>query len=542
MARPTFSRRRVSPCGPWGLLAGVALTACVGQIGDASDDPQIDVPAEAKLAGVSGLRRLTVDEYDNTLVDLLGDDTRPGSALLPKEGRMPFDNDFQEQVASQALIEGAEKLAGDAASRLLAAPVRRDEVVGCTPSGPGDEVCFASFIERFGRRALRRSLTSEELTSYTSLLAMGVEANDFYMGVETAIRAFLQDPHFLYRVELGTPVGGGLFKLSGTEVASRLSYLLWGSMPTDDLLDRAEAGELDTSDGVRAVAELMFEDQRARARAARFHAMWLGYENLKHEASLSAAMQAETRALLDRVIFDEDRVWQDLLREDETFVSDQLATHYGLAPPGSDTPSWVKYGDTGRKGLLSHGTFLSNGSKFSDTSPTMRGLAIRTRLFCQEIPPPPAGVITDEPPPDTGSPCKADRYAAHAQPGCDGCHNLVDKVGFGLENFDHQGRFRTHDEGLEQCEIEGQGEIEGIGTFQGPAGLSDLVLESGLVNNCVATQFFKFSMGRSKLDSSDEKLITQLAAELGSGDFRFEDLILEHVGNPAFGYRHDEVE
>ena len=541
MARGPFKRGAV--VSSWWLLAGtLSATACTGFIGDRGDEPGegIEVPPEARLAGESGLRRLTVDEYDNTLFDLLLDDTRPGSALLPKEGRTPFDNDFQEQMASQALIEGAEKLAGDAAVRLLADPARRDAIVGCSPTGPDDQACFASFVERFGRRALRRSLTDDEVEAYQALLALGVEANDFYMGVETALRAFLQDPSFLYRVETGIAVGDGLFKLRGVEVASRLSYLLWGSMPDDDLLDLAEGGQLDSPEGVRAAAEIMFADERARARVARFHAMWLGYENLKHDAALAAAMQAETRALLDRVVFDDNAAWHDLLRAEETFVSDSLAEHYGLEPAGSPEGAWVAYADSGRKGLLSHGTFLSNGSKFSDTSPTMRGIAIRTRLFCQTIPPPPPGVTTDEPPPESGSPCKADRYAVHAQPGCAGCHNLTDKVGFGLENYDHQGRYRTHDVDLPECTIEGKGEIEGIGTFEGPAGLADLVLQSEMLNRCVVTHLFKLSVGRSELDATDNELIDSLASELGAGDFTFEDLVLEHVGNAAFGFRAEE--
>jgi len=268
--------------------------------------------------------------------------------------------------------------------------------------------------------------------------------------------------------------------------------------------------------------------------------MWLGYENLKVDESLADAMQAETRALIERVVFDEDRPWQDLLRIKETFIDDTLATHYGLTPPGSTEPVWVSYEGSGRQGLLSHGTFLSNGAKFDDTSPTKRGLAIRTRLFCQTIPPPPPGVVTDQPPPETDSPCKADRYAVHAQPGCAGCHDQIDKVGFGLENYDQEGRFRTHDADLPECTISGQGEIEGVGTFQGPAGLSDLVLQSDYLDRCVVSQLFKFAVGRSELDDTDEQLVDELASAIGKADFRFEDLVLEHVGNSAFGYRQEE--
>lgn len=533
--------------GPWLPLALLTTAACTGMIGDRDGTEggggnDIPVPEEAQLASVSGLRRLTANEYDNTLADLLGDDTRPGRALLPKEGRTPFDNDYLEQMASQALIEAAEKLAGEAAERLLADPTRRDQVVGCTPTGPGDEACFRSFVARFGRLALRRSLTAEETQGYLDLLPIGVEGNDFYLAAETAIRAFLQEVFFLYRVELGESAGDGLYRLSGTEMASRLSYLLWGSMPDAALLDRAEGGELQSPEGVRNAAASMLEDPRARSRMARFHAMWLGYETLKHEPALADAMQAESKALIDRIVFDEHAAWQELLRAEETWADPTLAAHYDLEAPASGQAEWVSYGDSGRQGLLSHGGFLSNGAKFSDTSPTMRGIAIRTRLFCQTIPPPPPGVITDEPPPETSSPCKQDRYAVHAAPGCVGCHALTDGVGFGLENYDQQGRFRTHDEGLEECAIEGKGTIEGVGDFQGPAGLADLALESGLINACVVTQLYRFAVGRSKLDPVDEEFVSLMADKLGQGEFQLTDLVLDYVANPAFGFRRAEQE
>src|SRR5262249_6102374 len=158
---------------------------------------------------------------------------------------------------------------------------------------------------------------------------------------------------------------------------------------------------LQTSEQVRAAAARALTDARAIDQVERFHALWLGYESLPHDPKLSKAMREESDALIRRVIFEDHRSWQDVFRLDETFVSDTLAEHYGLALPGSAKPVWVSWGSTGRRGILSEGAFLSNGAKFADTSPTLRGFAVRTRLLCQDIGPPPPGVKTDEPIPAT---------------------------------------------------------------------------------------------------------------------------------------------
>ncbi|HET6585137.1 MAG TPA: DUF1588 domain-containing protein, partial [Nannocystaceae bacterium] len=248
---------------------------------------------------------------------------------------------------------------------------------------------------------------------------------------------------------------------------------------------------------------------------------------------------------LERVVFDEQRPWFDIFRLDETFVNDTLAEHYGLPLPGSDTPEWVQYDSPDRRGLLAHGAFLSVGGKFNDTSPVQRGLLIRTRLFCQDIPPPPPDVDVDQAP--VGAVCKEDRYANHRMGGCAGCHSQLDPVGFGLENYDAQGRYRSHEldnpdtpDDESQCVISGDGEIVGIGTFSGPAELGALAIDAGLLDGCVVKQLYRYAIGRQEIDVLDQAFIDAVVLAVGGGEFRLDDVLLQFVGTQAFGYRREE--
>jgi hypothetical protein len=523
--------------------------------GGSTSDGNVPPPEDPTQVGFNGLRRLTANEYDNTVRDLLLGDEAQSELLLPNDPLTPFDNAYPAQIASQALIEGADLLAADAANRLLEDPTRRDMVVGCTPTGPGDEDCMRDFVTRLGRLALRRPLTEEEIVEFLhgengddGIVDYAIQDGDFYTGVDSFIRTILQDPQFLYRVEIGDPVVDepGVYKLNDYEIATRLSYFIWGSGPDDALLDLAEQGGLGTPEEVRAAAQSMLADERSVDRVDRFHALWLGYEQMSFGGELAEAMREETRALLERVVFTEQRPWYDIFRLDETYVNDTLAEHYGLPLPGSDTPEWVPYDIPERRGLLSHGSFLSVGGKFDDTSPVQRGLLIRTRLFCQVIPPPPPDVDVDQEP--AGAVCKEDRYAVHSAGGCAGCHSQMDPVGFGLENFDAQGRYRTNEldnpdtpDDESQCVISGDGDLLGIGAFSGPAELGSLAIEAGLLDDCVVTQLYRYAIGRTELDELDQAFIQQVVTSVGEGEYQFEDVMLQFVGTQAFGYRREEV-
>lgn len=524
-----------------------ALVACTGSIGDTFDrtgeggggGPSV-LPGGGDAYGATGMRRLSQTEVRTALTALLGSDPGADVELLPTDQRRPFDNDYTTQQASAALVEGMKAVADRAVARLLADPAQRDLVVGCAPSGPDDEACLTSFVTTFGRLAWRGPLEADEVEAFvTAASTLSVARGDFMVGVSVVIRAMLQSPRFLYHVEIGAPVEGepGLLVLTGYEIASRLAFLLWGAPPDAALLDDAAAGRLEDADGIRAAAERMLQDPRARAQVDRFHAMWLGYEQIQVSADLASRMRAETDALVERIVFDESRSWLDLFTADETWIDDTLATHYGLAVPGSDTPAWVSYGDSGRGGLLSHGSFLAAVPKFGDTSPTQRGKLIRNRLLCQEIPPPPPNVNADEPPVSEVSDCKWDRYAAHRSTGsCKSCHEQMDPIGFGLERFDETGAYREHDDGAPECPIEGEGELVGVGTFHGPAELGTMLVASDFFDACFVSQLFRFTVGRTERDE-DGAWIEATTTRFRENDHRLDALLLAIVADPMFRHR-----
>lgn len=521
------------------LFAGVSAPGCV--VGDLDGDTSVDAE-HARQAVVSGARRLTRVEYDNTLRDLLGDTSRSGFAELPEDVNDPFDNNYTTQLPSPSLIEAVEKLAQEAALRALADPAIHDKIIPCTPTGPGDAACLRKFITTFGRRALRRPLAEEDVLGYLDLQAYAVEGGNFDIGVELVLRAMLQDVEFLYRVETGAPVDGapGTFKLDDHAMAVRLSYFLWGTTPSDSLLDLADAGKLSTAADVRSAAVTMMTDPNAKERVNRFHALWLSYHQLPHPPALTSELRAETAALINRVVFEEPQDYFDLFTFNETFLTDDLADHYGLPKPGSTTGAWVSYGTSGRKGILSHGSVLSAGTKFADTSPTQRGKFVRNRLLCQDIPPPPANVKADAPPDAAAAGCKIDKYKEHAQVGsCKGCHSQMDPIGFGLEAYDGAGVFRASELGKPECAISGDGELTGVGAFNGPAGLADRLIESGELERCVITQVYRFAMGRRET-AADSAALTELGAHFKDEKHAFDQLMIELVASDAFGFRKQE--
>ncbi|MEM7437585.1 MAG: DUF1592 domain-containing protein [Myxococcota bacterium] len=527
----------------------------MGRIGQAGDPGGrggpggIDGPpaVDPLLAVQSGARRLSQAELDNTLRDLLGEDTAPASRLLNEDEFRPFDNDYTIQQASEALVDSLELLAEEVAERAVATPDRRAALVSCSPAGSGDEACFRTFLNEFLPRALRRAVTDEDVDTYLPLLAFASENNsavdnDFFTAVELTVSAIVQDPEFLYRIEDGRPgAEPGLVELDPYEIANRMSYLLWASMPDDALRAAAEEGELDTAQGRRDQAARMLQDPRARTQLQRFHAMWLGYRSIPHTPELVAAFNRETSALIDRVILDEPGSYLRLFTMDETFVDDALADHYGLPlPEGGE--GWVSYEGTGRAGILGHGSLLAAFSKFEDTSPTQRGIMVRTRLMCEDVPRPPPDVDVDQPPEGIlDAVCKYDRYAEHRdQSGsCAGCHSLVDPIGFGLENYDIAGRFREFDDGLPECTIMGDGEIVGVGGFSSPAELSSLLVDNGYVDGCAVEQFLTYAWGRAPTTYEDA-LLDEVTEEFRGGGHDFQEFVLSFIASDRFVRKVEE--
>ncbi|NUO52847.1 MAG: DUF1592 domain-containing protein [Polyangiaceae bacterium] len=502
------------------LFAG-SLPACTGLIGDGegsestpSDAPATDGP-QASYAPIE-VRRLSRHELGATLTELLGIDVSTELDALSPDTQTPFDNDYRTQSASASLIEGMNLVARRLGERLLEERAPLEALIPCTPAGAHDAECMRDFVADFGRRALRRPLDQEEIEEYAALESYGDEAGDFLVGAALVVSAMVQDVELLYRVEIGEPVEGrtDVRRLTGYEMATRLSFLLWGTAPDDALLDAAHT--LQEREGVGAMAESMLEDPRARAQLARFHALWLDYDQIPLDPTLATSMSTETGALIERVVFDEGRPWNDLFLAEETYVDPALAAHYGL--PAMSAPGWIAYPDPAqRRGLLSHGSFLSVGGKFGDTSPVARGKNVLERLLCREIPPPPPDVNADEPPPaPPGAVCKTDRYTMAETDGCSSCHGMTDPLGFGLENYGPDGAWRDVEPDEPSCTIAGNGHLTGLGDFHGSAELGALVAGSDELGACLTRHLYQFTAGRAA-EEEEAPLVDDFAATFAEG-------------------------
>ncbi|MBL8951172.1 MAG: DUF1588 domain-containing protein [Myxococcaceae bacterium] len=503
------------------------------------DPLQPETPA---LPAVVELRRLTRGELDLTLMELVGDTSHAALTLLPGEELTPFDNDYAKQQASAVWVEAAERLVEQVVGETLASPARTARIMPCTPTGNDDVVCLAQFTKSFGRRALHRPLSDEEVTELTSLHALARQRGTIMTSVSLVMKRLLLDPELLFRVETGTATADGAVALDAYALASRLSFFVLGRAPDTSLLDVAAAGGLSTPHQVREVARGLLDSSEGRARVEVFHAMWLGYLSLPHDAMFNQRAATETSALVRKVVFEDKADYRTLLTFSKTFVDDTMAAHYGLTPAGTAGPHWLDYGATGRQGILSHAALLSNGTKQTDTSPTLRGKWIRNRLFCQEIAPPPPNVTADEPPPETaGAVCKKQRYAAHDEvQSCAGCHLQMDPIGFGLEQFDRTGRFRSAEAAHPECAITGEGKLAGIGDFVGPKGLSDLMVEKNTLDQCLVTQVFRFGTGRREAPA-DGALLRELSRSFAAKGRRFDELVLDYVSHPTFAQKKEAL-
>lgn len=537
-------------CGK-GTIGGATVAAGPDAAAPASDPgptPRGDAgvePAAPFVASAVVARRLSRAELDHVLLDVFGDTTEPARRHLSEDEHTPYDNDYTLHVASQTYVDGLDVLAEDVATRVLADPALRARVVPCTPASAGDRDCFRQVIERLGRRLLRRPLSPEEVGEYSTLISFATEQNPYVAtGFDTAvgllIQTLLQDPEFLHRVEAGTPTATpGVLQLGPYELASRMSFLIWGSGPDDALLDDAAAGRLATPEGRRTAARRLLADPRAKLQVQRFHAMWLGYRAIPGSPELIEGFNRETGTLIDRVIFDERSSYLDLFRSSETYLDAALADHYGLPRPQGAT-GWVAYPqESKRAGILSHGSVLAAFSKFTDTSPTQRGILVRTRLMCVPIGRPPANVNADQPPGEGSAACKKDRYAEHVlNQSCASCHDQMDPIGFGLENFDVAGRWREHDEGKPECRIDGQGAAPGLGSFSGPAQLAEKLIEQQVIDACTVQQYLSFALGRA-LRPEEAALSAEVLAGFRGTGHAFDTMIVEYVASEPFARRRE---
>ena len=410
----------------------------------------------------------------------------------------------------------------------------------CSPSG----ACAESIVDGFGPRAFRRPLSADERAKYVALIQ---GRTDFIDGISAMVQAMLTSPFFLYRFEIGQRQADGSHRLDAYEVASALSYTFWGTMPDALLFEAAGAGRLDGADGIEVEARRLLADPRARDNVATFAAQWLGVESIvaatksralgSFEIGVREAMLEEVKRLVTHVVFDGSGALDDLFTADFTFANAELARFYG-ASVGGDGFSQVRL--QGRAGVLGLGGVMASYAYSDQSSPVRRGLFVRSRLLCQELPAPPpnAGGIPEVDPSAT----TRERFAQHSSdPACRACHQYIDPVGFGFEQFDALGRWRDTDAGKA---IDASGRVDdveafGDGTSQPFATLPELatiLAQSNRARTCFTTQFYRFARGGLEAEAETcaiERLSDQFAAD--GEDIR--SLMIRYVRSDTFVVR-----
>ncbi len=511
---------------------------------DGGDDdgeiPEELVPAPARL------RLLLQRQYVGAIEDLLG----PEAAAVAAPPENHAINGFDAVGASQLVLGDAEIDAYERSARIVtqaaAAAGTLSGWLACDPAVQGDAVCMEQVVESFGRRAWRRPLTDEEVQRYAAVgVTAAVDRGSFDIGMQEAVAALIQSPHFLYQVEIGEPDPSDPTRrrLTQFELASRMSFFLVDTVPDADLLDDAEAGLLETPDGIRDAAQRLLERPRARGSLGSFFGEAWRLRNLaslpKDQGSfpqwspeLAQAMQDETLALVDEVAWARDVDFREVFTADYTFANAQLAFHYGL--PGAaelgDTPTMVPLaGIDGRAGVFGHASFLSLLAHVSSTSPTLRGKFVLENVLCRTVPPPPPGVVTDLPVAEEGATMRERLEQHQTDPSCAGCHSYIDPIGFGLENYDGIGRFRTEDNG---SPIDASASLDGQ-SFEGAKGLGALVAESPDSAKCLVRNLYRHATGHIETDGEEVALVA-LEEEFALSGHRMQALLVEIVASPAF--------
>ncbi len=534
------------------LVVGCAgLAACVGELGDApggSADPPLPPLAcgTAVQPGPAPIRRMTRFEYDNTVRDLLGDTTHPAADFGAEEEALGFNNNAANLVTSSALVEKYMVAAEGIAERATEA---MSSVVPCDPAAIGEDACAQQFIASFGKRAFRRPLAQDEAELLLGVYQQGRADADFRAGIEMVIEVALQSPAFLYRVEFGvTPrAGEATVRLDGWETASRLSYFLWGSMPDADLFAAAETGKLATKEDIAAQARRMLDEPRARDATGDFHQQWLHYDRIASvgkdaklfpswSPAVGQLMRAETSAFIDHVVFEDGGDLHALLTAPYSFMNKDLAAFYGVPGPAGDSFERVDLDPTQRAGILTTGTLLTINAHSNQTSPVHRGKLVRERFFCAQMPPPPKDVKITVPEPTAGSTAR-ERFAEHSQnQACKGCHELMDGIGFGFENYDAVGRYRTEEDGQA---IDASGSIAASdvdGSFDGAVAMSKKLAGSHQVERCYTTQWFRYAYGRGE-SAEDACTLAALGDQFAETGGDIKELIVALTQTDAFLYR-----
>ncbi|MFT3774941.1 MAG: DUF1592 domain-containing protein [Minicystis sp.] len=523
------------------LVAGCAAASTARPSGERVA-PRADEPPPAAAEVVAApvpLRRLTNEEYNNTIRDLLGDTSRPADAFPPDEAIGGFENNTVSPV-TQALVErymdAAEALAARAVGRL-------DKLAPCAAGLP-PEGCARTFIDTFGRLAYRRPLDDGERAELFAIYAGKEKRSGHARALQLVIATILESPKFLYRLE---PADGGTKSrpLTGYELATRLAYFIWASTPDQALLDAAAAGKLQAPEDVERAARRLLADPRAVDGIRSFHRQWLDLRELDTASKtpalypaftpeLKAAMVEETLRFAAHAVLQGGDTVATLLMSKKSFVNAPLAKLYGVPAPAGDGFALVDLPPNERSGLLTQASVMTVLAGAEEASPILRGKFVREKLLCETIRPPPPDVDI-RPPRFDPKQTKKERFARHrTDPTCAHCHDTMDPTGFGFEHYDAVGAWRTVDGSFP---VDASGMLSGTddadGPFDGAVALATRLAGSKQVRRCIATQWFRAAMGRGERPEDTGSLEGAYLAFARAG-FDVRELIVAIARSDAF--------
>ena len=427
-------------------------------------------------------------------------------------------------------------------------PSRR-KIFVCRPEDSSDaDVCAQQILSNLARRAYRRPVTQDDMETLLSFYREGSRSGGFDSGIAAALERILMGPEFLFRIERDpdglTP--GAAYRVSDLELASRLSFFLWSSLPDEELLGLAERGQLRNPGVLENQVRRLLADPRSQALARNFGNQWLYVRNLRGIApdpeafpysddNLMQAFQTETEMFFESMLR-EDRPVTDLFEADYTFVNERLARHYGIPNVYGSHFRRVHLADENRRGLLGQGSILTVTSYAHRTSPVLRGKWVLENILGAPPPPPPPNVPALR---DPGTSEQAltmrERMEQHrANPACASCHATMDPLGFALENFDGIGRWRTQ-EGSNP--IDSSGVLPDGTAFNGPAELREILLSKREeFVTTVSERLLTYSLGRG-LEYYDFPVLRQMMREAAPADYRWSSLILATVNSMPFQMR-----
>ncbi len=424
----------------------------------------------------------------------------------------------------------------------------RQKIFSCQPAAPSQaSACAAEILTRLGPRAYRRPLSDTELAALMSLFRVGQSEGGFESGIRTALEGLLASPHFVFRFE-EPPTGADpnqAYPISELDLASRLSFFLWGTGPDNELIGLAAEGKLSLPGMFEQQTRRLLSDPRSRALSTRFAAQWLRLQDLEKihpnvrtypdfDQQLKDSMRRETVLFFDNLVR-EDRSVLDLFTADYTFVDGRLARHYGIPAVIGSHFRRVPYPDSRRSGLFGHGSILTLTSHASRTSPVLRGKWVMEVLLGSPPPPPPPDV------PDLEEAGEAEggrllsvreQMEKHrANPACSPCHQMIDPLGLALENFDATGAWRLKDKGVP---IDASSRLYDGTPMQGPSDLRKALLKrSSSLIRTFTENILAYALGR-RVEYYDMPTIRQIERQAAANDNRMSSFILGVVRSPAF--------